>query len=262
MTTHSPTPLMALDIAELRFVHCHEGSVTVLRADPTSAELLQKIARTVPHAFLARRLVVCEGKTEDALCRVMDEAWSRTHHDLSMAYCGVAGIWGNGSEAPSVALELKRLKYGILYFGDSDKSLNPGASVLRDRGIEVVLWPGNVATEERVALDLPLDSLQRLVDGAIEVFGEQEVLDAISSVLDQNVRQLGISLADWQSNGMAEETIRKAIGTAAKRTLGGWFKDITAGMHLGRIVADAIPLVSTSPLAVTLKRIEDWVYGT
>lgn len=261
MTTHSPTPIMALDIAEVRFVHCHEGNVIVLRADSPSAEPLQKIARTVPHAFLARRLVVCEGKTEEALCRVLDEVWSKTHHDLPMAYCGVTVIFGNGSEAPSVALELRRLNYAILYFGDSDTSLNPDEPTLRSGGIEVVLWPGNVATEDRVALDLPFDSLQRLVDAAIQIFGEQEVLNAISSVMGGNVRQLGVSLADWRSNGMVEETIRKAIGTTAKKTLGGWFKDITAGIHLGRVVAVAIPQVPTSPLATTLKRIEDWVYG-
>jgi hypothetical protein len=252
-----------LDIAEIRFVHCHDGNVTVLRADPPSAEPLQRIARTVPHAFLARRLVVCEGKTEEALCRVLDEVWSKDHRDLPMAYYGVSAILGGGSDkAPSVALELRHLHYGILYFGDSDTSLNPDESTLRSGGIEVVLWPGNVAMEERVALDLPFASLQRLVDAGIQVFGEQEVLNAISSIVGDNIRQLGQSLADWRSNGMAEESIRNAIGMAAKKTLGGWFKDITAGIDLGRIVADAIPQVPMSPLATTLRRIEDWIYGT
>lgn len=263
MTTHSPTPIMALDIAEVRFVHCYEGNITVLRADPASTESLQAIARTVPHAFLARRLLVCEGKTEEALCRVLDEVWSKNHRDLPMAYCGVAAIFGGGSKAPSVALELRRLNYGVLYCGDSDTSLNPDEPTLCSHGVEVVLWPGNVATEERVALDLPFGSLQCLVDTAIQIFGEQEVLNAISSVTDADIKLWGVFLTDWQSNGMPEEAIRTAIGTAAKKTLGGgWFKNITAGMQLGQVVADAIPQVPTSPLATTLKRIEDWVHGT
>jgi len=179
-----------------------------------------------------------------------------------MAYCGVAAILGGGSEAPLVALELRRLNYGILYFGDSDRSLNPDEATLRGCGVEVVLWPGDVATEMRVALDLPFDALQCLVDAAIQIFGEREVLNALCSVMGENERQLSVTLADWRSNGMSEETIRNAIGTAAKKTLGGWFKDITAGMELGQVVANALPQVPKSHLATTLKRIEDWVYDT
>ena len=261
MTTHSPTPIMALDISEIQFVRCDQGAVTVSKADAASVDQLQPLARTLPHAFLARRLIVCEGKTEEALCRALDDFWARTHNNLPFGYFGVAAVVGGGTQASTVALALRRLNYEVLYFGDSDWPLNPDEQALRDAGIEVVLWPGNMRTEARLALDLRMDDLQRMVDVAVEIFGDQQVLNGFTTVIGQNANPLGTRLADWLARGRDEAATRNAVGEAAATTLGGWFKNINAGVRLGQIVADALPAIPGAPASATIKRVEDWVYG-
>ena len=261
MTTHSPTPIMALDISAIQFVRCDQGAVTLAKVDAASAAQLQPLARTIPHAFLARRLIVCEGKTEEALCRALDDYWAKAHNNLPFGYFGVAAVLGGGTGASAVAIALRQLNYEVLYFGDSDRPLNPDEQALRDAGVEVVLWPGNMRTEARLALDLRMDDLQKMVDVAVEIFGEQQILNGFTTVIGQNANPLGTQLADWPARGRDEAATRNAVGEAAAMTLGGWFKNITAGVRLGQIVADALSAIPGTPASATIKRVEDWVYG-
>ncbi|MCC7169394.1 MAG: ATP-binding protein, partial [Planctomycetes bacterium] len=60
MTTHAPIALGELDAMELRIVRCVAGVTTVQLV----GSLLQPIVRKSAEAFLARKVVVCEGKTE------------------------------------------------------------------------------------------------------------------------------------------------------------------------------------------------------
>lgn len=260
MTTHSPTPIMALDISEVQFVRCDQGTVIVSKGDPTCVTELQSLARTLPHAFLARRLIVCEGKTEEAMCRALDDFWAKTHNNMPFGYFGVATVFGNGTQAPAIALALRRLNYEILYFGDSDKPLNPDEQTLRNAGVEVVVWPGNVHTEGRLALDLRMNDLQKMVDVAAEIFGKQEVINCFTTVIGQDANPFGTHLNDWFARGRDETATRNAVGKAAT-TLGGWFKNITAGVCLGQIVANALAAIPGTPTFVTIKRVEDWIYG-
>jgi hypothetical protein len=262
MTTHSPTPIVALPVEHLRFVKSYEGTTVIDKVNRGSIEALQSVVRSRSHALLSRKIIVCEGKTEEALCRVLDNYWAELHNDENFAYQGVVAVDGVGrTNGPSSAMEFKRIGYDVLYFGDSDKPIEPNKTALKDAGISVVLWEGEMATEERITTDLPLEYLQKFVNAAIEEFGENRVLDAISTKLGATITSLGPDINKWIGEGYSEENIRSAVGLAAKKTLKGWFKNLNAGERLGEIVVSALNDIKGNPLEKSISQIEGWIYG-
>ena len=260
MTTHSPTAIMALPVRNLGFVRTAAGNTTVTTVSEEAKETLQSIVRRIGHAVLARRILVCEGKTEEALCRVMDEVWSETHEGYSFACNGVVPVNGGGSEFAKSAAEFRRLGYEVAVFGDSDVSITPDRASLEDDGVTVVLWDDKLATEERITADLPLEKLQSFLDVAIDERDEESVLGSISANLEDNLVTYGASITTWLSTlSCTEAEVRSAIGKAAKKK--GWFKDLNAGQRLAQIVAEALPDIPNADLTKKLATLEDWAHA-
>jgi hypothetical protein len=262
MTTHSPTAVVALPVANLAFVQSASGTTTVESVAPPLQDAVQSIVRRLGHALLARKIIVCEGKTEEALCRVMDDVLAGGHEGQNFACFGVVPVNGEGrNRGPECALEFRRLGYDVAYLGDSDAPISPDRQQLENCGVHVVLWEGGVSTEERIALDLPWEALQDLVNAAIEEHTEQAVLSGISSSLGRPVVGLGSRLDSWVANGSSEAEIRTALGKAAKLAKNGWFKKLDSGETLGRIVFQALPKIPQAPLASSLNLLESWIYA-
>jgi len=262
MTTHSPTPIMALPVDQLRFVQSNDGATVIDKVDKDHIESLQPVVRSRSHALLSRKIIVCEGKTEEALCRVLDNYWAKLHNDENFAYHGVVAVDGGGrNKGPSSAMEFKRIGYDVLYFGDSDKPIAPDERPLKSAGIKVELWEGGLATEERITADIPLIALQDFVNAAVDEFGEDRVLNSIGNKLGTSITALGTDIEKWIESGNSEEDIRTAVGDAAKNTLNGWFKNITAGQRLGEIVISVLDDISGTSLQQTISQVEGWIYG-
>ena len=158
-------------------------------------------------------------------------------------------------------MEFKRIGYDVLFFGDSDEPIDPDEKALTSAGIEVELWDGEMATEERIAADITLSCLQEFVYAAVDELGEDRVLSAIETKLGKSINALGPDLNKWIANGNSETEIRAAVGDAAKNTLKGWFKNISAGERLGRVVVSALSDIPGSSLQQTVNHIEGWIYG-
>jgi len=262
MTTHSPTPIMALNIGSLRFVRSNKGTTSIQSVSPERTDAMQSIARRFSHAFLARKIIVCEGKTEEAVLRSLDDYWERIHNGRSFATCGVVAIVGGGrSDAPNVAVELVRLGYTVLYFGDSDQPLSVSESDLKKEGIAVALWDDNMAIEERIAADLPIPVLQSVLDLARSRYNDGHVRTSLLDYLNHSAVQRSLRISDWLEAGIPESQLRIAIGKAAKCKKGEWFKDISSGEELGQLIASNLPEIASLPLAQTLSVIEGWVYA-
>jgi len=261
-TTHSPTPIMSLDVKSLRFVRSKNGVTSVTHVHGSQVEALQPIARTYSHAFLARKIVVCEGKTEEAMLRGLDDLWEKLHDGSSFATCGVVPINGGGrSSGPPIAIEFRRLGYDVTFLGDSDEPLSVSASEMENLGITVSLWPGNMATEERVCTDIPLIALQQFLTIATERFTEATVRESLKKQLGTALPKCELQIDTLIANGLSEEVLRRAIGKAAKSKGGEWFKDITTGELLGGVIAAHLAEIPSSPLAKTLSVLEGWVYA-
>jgi putative ATP-dependent endonuclease of the OLD family len=261
-TTHSPTPVMALDVTCLRFV-CHKNGMTsVKQVDSSTISSLQPIARKFAHAFLAKKVLVCEGKTEEAILRVLDDLWASSHNGSTFATCGVVPFCGEGrSNAPVVASEFRKLGYEVCYFGDSDEPLSVSEDELEAQGVFVALWSDNMAIEERVSTDLPLPGVQEVIGIATALTNEGQVRVTLEKYIGKKLPNGRLQISEWIEDGIDEATARKAIGTAAKSNDGKWFKNITAGEELGQVIATHLASIPMTPLARTLAVVEEWVHA-
>lgn len=267
VTTHSPTTIVARPVGDLRFVRSHDGAVVVSKVSPERLGALQSVVRKHSTVLLARKIIICEGKTEEALCHALDSTWAIGHRNMSMAYLGVVCASGGGrTVAPGVSIELRSLGYEVSFLGDSDEPIAPTAEVLTTAGVAVFQWVGNVCTEERLALDLPLDSLQEFMDVAYSIHGVERILPACTTkskeLLAGRDVVRGQQISDWIIGGATEGEARRVIGQAAKKLpKEGWFKDLNAGYELGLVVAKAFPRLIATPLGSELKRLENWIHA-
>jgi hypothetical protein len=256
LTTHSEIPLEELDAKHINVVRCDNGQTTVRQVGTS----LQGVTRSNPEAFLARRVVVCEGSTEIGFLNGLRSSWEDVYGGLPVAHTGVTFANGGGTSAGKRALAFSGLGYETAVVGDSDKPLMPIAAVLEAEGIEVLLWPGSVCLEERVALDLPLDELQVMLYFATANVGQEAVLAAISSRLRLATPLVTDSIDEWLAEGHKEAEFRAAIGRAAHKN--GWFKDISRGQELGELVGSELNVLSDTDLGRTLARLSGWIYAT
>jgi putative ATP-dependent endonuclease of OLD family len=73
LTSHSPSVIIELDAKDLYTVRSSNGLTTVHSAAGANTSIdAQKYLRATPEAFLARRIIVGEGRTEQGLVRGLD----------------------------------------------------------------------------------------------------------------------------------------------------------------------------------------------
>jgi len=266
-TSHSPTSIVALTVEHLRFVRSKEGETFVSQVQGKYADALQSIARVQGIAFLARKLLVCEGATEVGLCRGLSIFWSESHGGQHPVNVGFVPIDGKGcTAAPGAALELKRVGYDTALLADTDVAIDPSAKTLQNSGISTFLWDGTMSTEERLMTDLPLDSVQEVLTAAFEEYGVQAITSHVSCFAGKDLSGSGSTIVGWIKSGLTEPDLRTAIGKAAKSgkfggKSTGWFKNVTLGQRLGEIVATAMPKLKNKPTEKLLSALAKWIYG-
>lgn len=282
-STHSPITIEENDAQEIYVVQSNEGVTTIVNVD----EDLQKIVRSIPEALLSKRIIVCEGKTESGFLISLDqEYWQKKHEQSPMehrysclAEAGVMPIEiskSGGTEAPKYAAELAMLGYAVAYLGDSDTSLQPSETDLKDMGINVVLWEKGekgVSIEERLCLDLPVDGLQKLIELAIEL--EVEECETLANACDKVWDRIINKIYNKTNKKITERNVEKIIqtieiklfrellGEAAKgkrKTETGWFKRKDKGAALGTLVAKYLDEMEDTPTMMNLKTLENWCY--
>jgi len=266
LTTHSPTSALTLPISELAFVRSRNGETTAHTVDPEWVNEVQSIARVAPHSLFGRKLVVCEGATEVGLCRGLEPFWAVANAGVPPAHLGFVPLDGGGrTSAPNRALALKRVGFDVVVVADSDEPLVPDVNVLNAAGVVAFQWPSGLSTEERLALDLPVASLQELIAAAVALFGEELVVSQVVSFAEADPKPAGVIVTAWIQGGMTEPLVRRAIGRAAKQgktdSGKGWFKNVTLGEQLGGVVGRAAAGLAGTPTAAVIAQLMAWAYA-
>lgn len=255
MTTHSPIVLKELTVNELHIVHNKGGEVRII---PTSDKHLedhnvQGNIRSSAEAFLAKKVVVCEGATEVGFLRGFDD------HRLSegkdpFSYHGVALLnVGGGSKVKKMAKAFNSLYYEVAILADADADdqfSQTDIDELTALGIPVLVWSENLALEERAMLDLSwasvLDSV-KLAQDELNFPAHFQVRSKLGEELDGDIEK-------WVDS----PNLRKAIGAAAKKS--GWFKDTTRGDSWFKAISPAFTDADfvKKDLAVKLNKLWAW----
>ena len=254
-TTHSPIAVSELEPSELHVVRARDGDVEV-RQTPNK---LRRQLRSTPEAFLARRVIVCEGKTEIGICRALASEWPARHDSRPLGHTGTALALGGGSQTAKRALGLADLGYSVIVFADSDRDLDPGPEALHEAGVAVVQWEDRMATEDRVIADLPLAGLQELLEVAMEEWGDSQVLDALQARVPGDVKLGGSELESWIQEGLREEVLRAAFCAAAKRK--EWFKRVDLGRRMGEVLFTYADELGCKDTWEKLEQLREWAYA-
>lgn len=223
LTTHSPTVLRELTVKQLYIVHCKGGVVQIISAAQEGLEEheMQGKIRSSTEAFLAKKVVVCEGATEVGFLRGFDDYQVGLDKD-PFSFHGVALLDAKGaSKVKALAKAFKSLCFdvAVLADGDAEKQFSPADEAeLAVYGVPVHVWGGKLSLEERAFQDLPWASVLvsvRLAQGLGFPVNDQ-VRSKFLDELDKDVDQ-------WKES----PKLRAAIGGAAKKC--DWFKDTTRG---------------------------------
>ncbi|WP_316239464.1 ATP-dependent nuclease [Bradyrhizobium sp. SZCCHNR1015] len=261
ITTHSPVVIRELKASDIFAVRSSNGLVQVRSVLTTarSPNDAQRHMRAVPDSFLARKIIVCEGRTEQGLTRGLDLYWSKDDKHESFALRGTTAVDGNGSGgAPILADHLSSLGYDVFLLLDSDEPVAP--SILKALSLKGVLfheWAGGCSVEERIFLDVPWAMVSSLIALAIESVTSDSVQAQINKMCrTQNLPEV-TSL--HFSPSLNTPAFRTVLGKAAKNDSRPWFKDISRGERVGELIGPCLEKVADTPLAQGLSALRKWI---
>jgi putative ATP-dependent endonuclease of the OLD family len=263
ITTHSPVVIRELTAAEISAVRS-VGGLTEVRSIVATAKdrhTAQRHLRASPDAFLARKIAVCEGRTEQGLARGLDVYWSSKCKLESFAFQGAIAIDGNGNgSAPILADHLINLGYDVFLLLDSDVKVDDKVlEALKVKGVRVYEWTGGCSTEERIFLDVPWTVAGALVAFAAECVTADSVKAQINKVCKaQSLPELTALNLPTVLDSVA---FRSALGKAAKNEDRPWFKDITRGERLAEILGPSLEKMTGKPLAEGVTALRKWIDG-
>jgi hypothetical protein len=256
LTTHSPIVLRELTINDLHIIHSINGRTEAVAAScGESSNFIQGKIRAHAEAFLAPKILVCEGATEVGFVRGFDEHWISDEKN-SLAYRGIALLDANGaSKIKETAKALKALRYDVAVFADSDATDQFSCrdeQCLNDLDVKVFVWSETLSIEQRLFNDLPWEGVKACFDLAKSLSSSE------ASALDQLNSQRNESLPPNQDEWEENDELRAALGTVAQKQ--GWFKTIEKGRALAEIVTryfQDVPI--NSDLKTKITGLREWI---
>ena len=258
LTTHSPVVLRELTVADLHVVHRNCGRINVMAAaEPAIADSVQGKIRAGAEAFLAPKIVVCEGATEVGFLRGLDDHWIASENKDSFAYRGVALFDSMGaSNIKEIAETLQALGYDVAVVADSDDPdhfSDEHAENLRNAGITVVKWGDALSIEERVFSDLPWPGVMSSFGAARSIWNDDfRLLEQVGTQFGQG---LDPDFASWPDT----PPLRSALGAAAKASK--WFKRQNRAQEWAAAISAHLgdAAILDSDLVQQLTRLRNWI---
>jgi hypothetical protein len=268
VTTHSPTALRHLEPEDLFMVRSTRGVTDVRPLDDPAS--LRPLLKRCPEAFLARRIVINEGKTEYGVVLRLLYEWDLGQADelIPSAALGVVAIEGDGGTGSAKwALEFLGVGYDVVLFMDSD---DPEANALvhevQAKNGAVIQWPGSVSIEEALCSQLDESGLNAFIQAALEVSDDPEATrlafahhlttsGAPSSGEEADVNVLDVTT--WADGGVDLNAARITVALAAKEN--GWFKRVDKGERLGTFILET-PALQTGDVRTTIDGLKAAIY--
>ena len=261
LTTHSPVALRELSGHQLFVVRPRQGHHEVRQAG--TSDDVQSTLRADPEAFLAKRIVVCEGASEVGLMRGLDQYWGTLGRPsflaLGGAYVNVNG--GSPDNCYKRGSALLSLGYQVLVIVDADKPVNPAIqNAFHQAGGQSATWGQGRALEDELFACLPDTAIDRLLEKAIEVHDRGLVADHIRDRSKNNLNLEQIEAFRAQAEPYAPGT-RSYLGLASRIRKNGWFKSVTTYEVIAKQIIGPNLRASRPDLQTTINRIRDWIHA-
>ena len=246
VTTHSGGVITELETDDLLLVNNNEGEIVVL----APGRCFQEVIRACPEAAFAKKVIVCEGKTEIGICRALDLYRTNSGKNYLSFKDGIY-VLGEGSCFTERALRLKELGRDVSVFCDSDKDgeLKPSKEDLSSKGIKIFGCDKNNSIEEQVFCDLPWMGVKDLLSYKEKELSETTIIDSVKN------RYGGGFPNHWKDSDTIE--MRQAIGKTAKEK--DWFKRIDHGEFLGSIIFNYFGEMEDKKIKKQLEDLSSWI---
>jgi energy-coupling factor transporter ATP-binding protein EcfA2 len=261
VTTHSSVALAHVGAGSIWHLNSDLG---VLKVQQVSMNMQPTVRNAAAfEAFFARRIVVCEGKTETGLAYGAAYGWSNNEHREPIAVSGLVLVNGEGgSKFIKTALDFKDLRYEVGVFMDGDVFNDDSNEVtgLRSKGVDVIRWK-NSKTEERIFQDSPWELIFKIMEMLFAGWGG----DVTNSYIDDLKKRTScnsltaINLKEWPSI-VEEIQLRTALSAAASASKSSWIKNSESAIKVGRLLAENLDLNSQTELCHTLLALKTFIY--
>lgn len=260
MTTHSPIAVAECTIGELLVVQSKNGKTEVFQLkshDPDTNATIQAQIRKNAEAFLCKRLIVCEGKTEIGFVRALDTYLAKTKN-YRMAFKGVGTADGGGDTIFTCVDVLRSCGYEVCLLMDTDLPKDDEKkAALRQAGTAVFDWDKPNAIEEQIFFDVPTNVATQILNIAVCEHG----VDSVKARLSTGNIPFEVEDDEIRLSAMKPED-QKKIGEIAKRKKVEWYKRIDLGEILGNVVFDNWEHISAeTKLKSVVEEVLKWVIG-
>lgn len=260
MTSHSPVALRELSgnqVFVVRPVVDHHDIHLVGTTDE-----MQSTLRADPEAFLAKSVMVCEGKSEVGLARGLDQFW--TNRDTPSffarggAYVDVEG--SNPDRAYLRGTALLKLGYRVLVLVDADKK--PTVEVVaafQAAGGQSLTWRAERTLEDELFLCLNDAAIAALIARACELVGRDQVEQQIAAK-SNNQRRLKEIEAERIIDGYSAES-RQLLGVSSRKRGAGWFKSLRVYQDIAKnIIGPNLPTAEPGFRAL-VEQLRTWMHA-
>lgn len=132
ITTHSNNVITELGAENIFIIRRNDTDGTIIAKEVPKE--LTNVVRACAEAFFAKKVIVCEGKTEVGICRAIDN-YLKANNEHVMSYYGCIAIEGSGSEFAKRSNTIKNLGFETLVFCDSDRACSPSKEDLNNAGV-------------------------------------------------------------------------------------------------------------------------------
>lgn len=266
ITTHSSVAVEQASTENLAVVRSVDGTTTVSFL-PDGDDTALRLRRSRPSSFLANRILVAEGKTEEGILLKHIQYWDRQKIDNGLSVAAGEGSviqdGQGGSDAPLRAIALKKLGYDVAIFIDNDDaSINEHVASALAQGIQVIRWDENMNTEGQLISSLAQDEIDSLLTLAIQTRGDKTTVinDLHGAGLPTTYTTLKI--ADWIAGGVAINDAKSYVIKAASHKSKAWFKNVDGGKLLGKWIYENLDKFENTTVKDRLDEAERFLYPT
>lgn len=258
LTTHSPVVLRELVHSQLGVVR-RLPEQTIVRTPPRS---MQRMLRANAEAFVAPRVLVCEGATEAGFARGV-YAHAETK-DASIIAAVATADAGGESSLVEYAAAFNQLGYQVAIFCDHDTTLDLSGATLDRSGappnLTVVRCDNGKWTEQQVAESMGREALKAAINHGIDALGTESVTSTFNNHGCTPATLQAVLVGD-EVNDDELEMARNALGreSGKGKNTTKWFKSISGGEDLAALLLNDPNYCTSSPAARIVSELEAWV---
>ncbi|MDF5828792.1 hypothetical protein P4233_16390 [Pseudomonas aeruginosa] len=187
---------------------------------------VQSTLRSDPEAFLAKKVIVCEGASEVGFIRGMDQHWTSLN-GRSMLAAGTSFVNVGGGQPDRCfrrGLALRRLGYRVMVLLDADVDPTPAVvQEFQNAGGEYITWRPGRALEDELFLSLPDAAIDQLLQHA-EQMNDADIVNAHINTHSNGTVSTAIIQAQRQAQQPYSLEVRQVLAAASRTRRSGWFK--------------------------------------